>query len=162
MKLTRRKCTRFNCPVKNNRPTHPLGMKGPEIVFIRCTYQSAWRFNSSSNTIRIRIFPFRGRLRLDGDWYNTPLELAPQAWEEISSNWAREGSAYPIRKRSRDCGGGKTCCVVDIFPEHELRWRRFLRHLLSDPASWWHFDSSLLDFHPFVATTHRTPSGNQR
>ncbi len=162
MKRTTSNCTRCNCPVKNNLLTHSLGMAGPEIVFIRCTSLSAWRFDSSSSTIRFRIFPFGRWLRFDGDWYNTSLELAPSAWEAISSEWATGCSAYPIRKGSRECGGGESCLIFDIPPECEMCWRHFLRNLLSDPASWWYFDWSVLDFRPFVATPHRTPSGSQR
>ncbi len=179
MKRTTSDCTRSDCPVKSDCIADPstselgppplgcvlphAGIPGPRVEFISCKFGDAWRFKSSCQTVRICISPRKGLLRLDGDWYSTGcFELAPQAGDAILSRWTGERELHPKSRVVRHCGGLKSCLIVDIYPEREMRWRRFLRDLLSDPASWWHFDRRGLDFRPFVPTAHRTYSGIQR
>jgi hypothetical protein len=179
MKGTTSNCTRCNFSVKSARfadlaPPElkppalggvlaQAGIPGPRVEFIPCKFGDAWRFKSSCQTVRICISPRKGLLRLDGDWYSAAcFELAPHAGDAIQSRWTGERELHPKSRVVRHCGGLATCLIVDIYPEREMSWRRFLRDLLGDPTSWWYFDWSVLDYRPFDAISHSAPSGNQQ
>jgi hypothetical protein len=141
--------------------THASGKTGPSVVFIPCKFGDAWRFKSSDELIRICVSLWKGLIRFDADWFSTDLELAPQAGDAIRSRWTAELGLYPKGRRGADCGGLKSCLILDVTPGRELHWRRFLRRLLSDRGSWWYFDSSVMDFCPPSVTAPDTSSGNQ-
>jgi hypothetical protein len=141
--------------------TDPSGIAGPRVVFFSCKFGDAWRFKSSDRTICVCVSPHRGQLRLDADWYSTDLELAPHAADAIQSRWTAELGLDPKGHRGGECGGLNSCLIIDVARERELHWRRFLRRLLRDPASWRYFDWSVMDFRPPSVTAPNTSSGSQ-
>jgi hypothetical protein len=135
----------------------PCGNLGPRVVFIPCRFGDSWRFKSSGEFIRISVSSKRGLKRFDADWFSTDLELAPHAAAAIQSRWTAELGFYPKRRRGADCGGLKSCLILDVNPEREMHWRRFLRRLLSDPLSW----RSVKDFCLAPLSELDTLSGSQ-
>jgi hypothetical protein len=181
MILTRSDCTCCNCPVKRacfigtrmpvvghlppssvrGGSSRTSGDPGPRVVFLPCRFGDAWRFKSSCRTIRVCVSPRRNLLRLDADWSSTCLELVPQAGAAILTRWTAELELYPNRRRGSECGGLKSCLILDTFPGREMQWRRLLRKSLSNHASWRLFDWNVLDFLPPAAAVS-SPSGIQQ
>jgi hypothetical protein len=136
-------------------------VRGPAVEFVRCGWRNAETILSNDRNIRFRVFRWRGQIRFDADWFSTDLQLARHAAKAIQCRWTAELGLYPKRRRGGECGGLKSCLILDAAPEREMHWRSFLRRLLSDPASWWYFDWSVQDFCPSPVIALNIGFGNQ-
>lgn len=136
-------------------------LHGPAVEFVRCGWRNAEAILSNDQNIRFRVFRWRGQIRFDADWFSTDLQLATHAAKAIQSRWTTELGLYPQGRRGGECGGLESCLILDAAPESEMHWRRFLRRLLSDPASWGYFDWSVMNFRPPSVTASNTSSGDQ-
>jgi len=115
-------------------------MNSPAIEFVPVhTWPNFYDVRSSSEVIRFRVLERSKFILLDGDWFRTRWELAPSARDTIFSRC--EGRAFR-------CGGGVTFLVIHASPESVVEMKDFLVRILSDPASWLHWNRDRLRFVP--------------
>jgi hypothetical protein len=89
---------------------------------------------STSGAIKFRVIARQGRVEFDADFFNTDLQLAPNAAKLIEARWRQEseGQHWPKMK----CAASKTLIAFSALPIRQSEWCEFLTETLSSVDAW--------------------------